>query len=62
MDGKLDWKEYQKGVEKVFIGWEEEVGSLNKCGKEEVEEVWSRWKEKVITAAEKEIVRKKLQR
>ena len=30
VDGKLDWEEYQKAVEKVFIGWEVEVRKLEK--------------------------------
>ena len=28
--GKLDWEDYQAAIEKVFIEWKEEVGSINK--------------------------------
>ena len=38
----------------MFIEWEEEVRKLEQeLGGGIVEEVWSRWKEKVIAAVEK---------
>ena len=29
-NGRQDWEEYQQAVEEVFVGWEEELGSLIK--------------------------------
>ena len=59
VNGKLDWEEYQETVEEVFVGWEEVVRELEQeFGGGIIEEVWSRWKEKVIAAAEKGIDRK----
>ena len=61
VDGKLDWEECQEAVEEVFTGWEEEVRKLEQeLGGGIIEEVWSRWKEKVIAAVENGIGRKKV--
>ena len=55
-DGKLDWEECQEAVEEVFIEWEEEVKELEQeLGGGIVEQVWSRWKEKVIAAEGREV-------
>ena len=61
LDCRLDWEKYQEAVEEVFIGWKVEVRELEQeLGGGIVEEVWCRWKEKVIAAAEKGVSRKKV--
>ena len=63
MDGKLVWEHYQEAVKEEFIGWEKEVRVIAEvmegCS---IEEVWRRWKEKVLAAAEKEIGKKMMER
>ena len=52
VDGKLDWEEYQEAEEEVFIEWEIKVRELEQELGGGVEEVWSRWKEKVIAVVD----------
>ena len=56
MDVRLGWEHYQAAVTEEFIGWEKEVrvidAVMDGCL---IEEIWHRWKEKILAAAEKEI-------
>ena len=55
--GRLGWENYQEAVKEEFIGWEE-VRVIEEVWEGCIfEEVWPRWKEKVLAAAENEIGR-----
>ena len=48
-------------MEEVFTGCENKVREFSQeMGASRVEEVWSKWKEKVLVAVEKEMGKKKI--
>ena len=60
VNGRLVWEHYQEAVKEESIGWEMEVSVISEVMEGcLIEEVWRRWKEKVLAAAEKGIGRKK---